>query len=192
MSVQLEIASQLLRNPKGSSEAALEQLQEMKEFVRNGLSEARSSIWELRSEGGAKDILPSRIAVAAKHRTQTDGPPVSFQVHGTYRPLVREIEDQILRIAQEAVSNAVRHANAGRIEITLTYDVKNIAICIRDDGCGFRDSQNSFASGGHFGLQGMRERASSIGALLHVDGHEGKGTEVLLTLAVEQEIGKDA
>lgn len=187
ISVQLEVASRLLQT---SQSAALEQLDRTKELVRSSLAEARSSIWDLRSQGEDTDVLPSRIAAAAKSKEHSGGPAIALQVHGTHRPLPRSIEDQILRIAQEAVNNAVRHAKATRIGITLTYDARSLHLRVTDNGLGFRPPADSFALGGHFGLQGMRERAEAIGAMLHVDGSSGQGTEVTLRVNVPRESGK--
>lgn len=187
ISVQLEIASRLLPT---SQTAALEQLSQAKELVRSSLAEARSSIWDLRSQGEDAGILPSRIAAAVKIKEDTEGPAITLQVHGTYRPLPRRIEDQILRIAQEAVNNALRHARAGRIGITLTYDAKSLHLRVLDDGSGFSQPADSFAAQGHFGLQGMRERAAAMGAELHVDGRPGQGAEVTLTVNAQREAGK--
>ena len=97
------------------------------------------------------------------------------------------MEDQILRIAQEAVNNAVRHAKANRIGITLAYDAKELHLLVYDDGTGFAQPPESFAAQGHFGLQGMRERAEALGALLHVDGSSGEGTEVTLKVTLPRE-----
>ena len=189
VSVQLEITSRLLKNPKDSMksyEAALDQLTATKELVRSSLAEARSSIWDLRSEGGDVDMLPSRMAKAVRGKTPAQGPGITFQVRGTYRPMPRKVEDQIVRIAQEALSNAVRHASARSIGVTLTYDASNLVLCVCDDGRGFDPSGQGFTAGGHFGLQGMRERAATIGARLDVDGNPGGGTEVRVTMDLNE------
>jgi len=190
ISVQLEITSRLLRNSDGSHDAALEKLNETKELVRSNLAEARSSIWNLRSEGEEAGILPSRLVAAARLRTPSDGPALNFGVHGTYRHLPQEIEDEILRIGQEAVNNAARHANASHIGVTLTYDAKTVTLSVSDDGEGFKGAPNSFVAQGHFGLQGMYERAAAIGAELHVDGRPDEGTVVTLKVNVLREVEK--
>ncbi|MDQ2835354.1 MAG: histidine kinase [Acidobacteriota bacterium] len=182
VSVQLEIVSRLLQ---GSQPAALEQLKQTKELVRSSLAEARSSIWNLRSHGNDAEILPSRMAAAAKSKGQAGGPAIVFEVHGTYRPLPREVEDQILRIAQEAVNNSVRHAGASRVEVSLTFGDKVLLLRVSDDGRGFEEAFDSFAASGHFGLTGMRERAAAIGAQLRVEGGgHGRGAVVSLRMAM--------
>jgi ligand-binding sensor domain-containing protein/signal transduction histidine kinase len=187
ISVQLEITSRLLEN---SQSAALDQLNQTKELVRSGLAEARSSIWELRSQGEDTDILPSRVAAATKIREHREGAPITLQVHGTYRPLPREIEDQILRVVQEAINNAQLHSKASQIGVTLTYDAKSLSLCVLDDGVGLSQSWDSFATSGHFGLKGMQERAATIGAALHVDSRPGEGCEVTLIVNMPHKTGE--
>ena len=184
ISVQLEIITRLLQT---SRSAALDQLGHTKELVRSSLAEARSSIWDLRSHGSDAGILPARIAAAAKSKEQGGAPDIVLQVQGTYRPLKRDVEDQILRIAQEAMNNSVRHANATRIEVTLTFDEKMLLLSVSDNGLGFEAPFDSFSTNGHFGFQGMQERAASIGAVLHVEGRYGQGALVTLRVKMQKE-----
>jgi ligand-binding sensor domain-containing protein len=191
ISVHLEIASRMLETGDGSREAALAQVNETKELVRSGLAEARSSIWDLRSAGDEADALPSRLAAAARQKTSGGGPALAFNVHGTYRPLPRRVEDEVLRIAVEAVTNAVRHAHATNIGVTLTYDAKTFMLSVSDDGRGFSASQETLADGGHFGVKGMHERAEAIDAVLQIEQRPAGGTEVTLTLNALHAAGKD-
>lgn len=187
ISVQLEITARLLQTSK---EAALNQLNQTKELVRSSLAEARSSIWNLRSQGEDAEILPSRLAASAKARQPQNGPTIEVQIRGTYRPLHRKVEDEVLRIAQEAINNAVRHAKAGAISVILTYDAAQLLLTIVDEGIGFMQPSESFVSKGHFGLQGMRERAAGIKAKLDVQSELGKGTTVTLSLDMQYAAGK--
>lgn len=194
ISVHLEIASKMLENSgnaETSREAALEQVNVTKELVRSGLAEARSSIWDLRSAGDDTDTLPSRIATAVRAKTN-GGPALAFDVHGTYRALPRRIEDEIFRIAVEAVTNAVRHAQAQHIGVTLTYDAKTFVLLVSDDGRGFDASNEDFVDSGHFGVKGMHERAQAIGGVLRITPRAGGGTAVALTLNASPAAGKDS
>jgi ligand-binding sensor domain-containing protein/signal transduction histidine kinase len=187
ISVQLELTARLLQTSK---EAALNQLNQTKELVRSSLAEARSSIWNLRAQGEDAEILPARLAASAKARQQSDGPSIGVQIRGTYQPLNRKVEDEILRIAQESINNAVRHAKARHIGVTLTYDATKVQLQVVDDGTGFQQPVESFVSQGHFGLQGMRERAAGIKAAFNVKSEPGKGTTVVLELKMLQAVGK--
>ncbi len=191
---QMEQNRNRLEQSNDRLEQTRQQLEQTKELVRSSLAEARSSIWELRSQGEEAGVLPSRIAASAKRKEYRGGPAIALQVHGTHRPLPRRMEDQILRIAEEAIHNAVRHAKATRIAVMLTYDAKSLQLSVVDDGQGFNQRADALAENGHFGLQGMRERAESIGALLRVDGgsgrDSGRGTEVTLKVNVPRDGGK--
>ena len=178
ISVQLELTGRLLESSK---DAAVRQLGETKELVRSSLAEARSSIWNLRSlsETGT---LPSQMAAMTESRSQPDGPVVKLEIKGTYRPIAPEAEQELLRVAQEAVANAVRHAGAKQIAVVLRYDASVLQLRVSDDGRGFAEGREDLTREGHFGLQGMRERAQRIGARLTVESEPGCGTAVQMEI----------
>ena len=184
ISVHLEIASQMLAV---STEAAREQLEETKALVRSGLAEARSSIWELRSDGEEVSTLPARLTSLAKAKQHDGGPEITVAVHGSYRPLQRRVEDEIVRVAQEAIANVLRHADAQTIAVSLAYDAKKVELSVQDDGRGFAEAADSFAGLGHFGLRGMQERAAAIGGVLDVQSSPGRGTSVNLRVPLQKE-----
>jgi signal transduction histidine kinase len=98
------------------------------------------------------------------------------KTHGTRSPLPPGVEDDLLRIGQEALTNAVRHGNASRITVALKYEPETFRLHVRDDGRGFDTS--AVVPPGHFGLVGMRERAQAIGARLELHSRAGEGTQV--------------
>ena len=174
ISVQLEVASRLLQVSK---EAASKQLESTKEYVRSSLEDARSSIWNLRSPGAESETLPARLASAVRsfqQRTDAD-PTLRFDVHGTFRPLDRRVEDEILKITQEAMNNAMRHAYAATITVTLTYNTDWLNLTVSDDGKGF---DRAAPRVGHYGLTGMHERAAAIGAELVIESGFEAGTTI--------------
>jgi signal transduction histidine kinase len=175
VSVQLELIGRMLSI---STESAREQLKVASMAVQNGLSEARRSIWELRSQPSGEEDLPARLSNIAKQATSSSGVKVDFQVVGAYRPLRPEVENELLRIAQEAVANVVRHADAKQIKIDLNFHAKKLRMTIADDGRGFTRQQNSSGPDGHFGLKGMQERADQIDAELIVKSAPGHGTQI--------------
>jgi signal transduction histidine kinase len=201
ISVQLELVARLLaglrqsaskKNPgpggepvPGSEiEPVFEQLDQARALVRASLADARTSIWDLRSEAGAApglpddqpDDLPARLSRSCTRTAGGSPVKVYLQVKGTYRPLERRIEEELLRIAQEAVANAVRHAAATRIEVQLIYQAARVSLRVEDDGRGFDPSRNG--AQGHYGLQGMQERAGEIAATLELRSAPGEGTLV--------------
>lgn len=188
VSVQLELIGQLMHT---SSSAAREQLARAQQLVRSSLDEARTSIWELRSQTAAGEDLAARLlkmaeetAAASRARAR-----VHMQVSGTYRPLDPVVERETLRIAREAVVNAVRHGDPENIRLRLEFQGSIFGMEIRDDGRGFAGTPPDGA-GGHYGLTGMKERAAAIGAALAVESVPGQGTEVRLTFALSRESEK--
>lgn len=177
VSVQLELVARLLT---ASTENAKEHLNQARMMVRDSLSEARSAIWELRSQTEGSEDLAARLSKMAGQVTASSSVKLRLDVHGTYRPLARVVEDELVRIGQEAVTNAVRHANAGQIQIELVFERKKVKMTIADDGCGFSVNSSGRGPAGHFGLQGMRERAERIDADLTVVSAPGEGTRVSL------------
>jgi signal transduction histidine kinase len=89
-----------------------------------------------------------------------------------------------VRIGQEAVTNATRHAEATRIDVELVYDASHLRMSIADDGRGFVGAENAAGPVGHFGIRGMRERAASIEAKLNLESELGAGTKVSVELPV--------
>ncbi|HEY1217803.1 MAG: two-component regulator propeller domain-containing protein [Bryobacteraceae bacterium] len=163
--------------PEGESPAR-RYLEMARRMARHSLTEARRSMMDLRAS-----VLEDRdlaAALEAGTRVWTAGQPVEVTVEasGDRRPLPQEMEQQLLRIAQEAVANVMKHANASRIGIQLEREPKRLRLRIVDNGRGFEESDAFAAHGGHFGLIGMRERAERLGGELRLASQPGEGTEV--------------
>jgi len=92
------------------------------------------------------------------------------------------VRDEIYRIAREAIRNTALHANAQRIEAKLAYGEAEFCLRVRDDGVGINSEILVHRRPGHWGLQGMRERAESFGARFKVWSEAGAGTEIELTV----------
>jgi ligand-binding sensor domain-containing protein/signal transduction histidine kinase len=183
VSVQLQVASRLL----GSAPAAAEQhLAQAQDLVRTGLDDARRAIWELRSQGAQESDFASKLIQVANRLTESSPIEAKVRVHGTYRPLSARTEDQLLRIAQEAVTNAVRHAQPAHIDIQLRFAEKNIELIVEDDGHGFAGEAPSMHEG-HYGLTGMKERAQQIGGNLTVSSKAGEGTRIQVEIPQKNE-----
>ncbi len=181
VSVQLEVVSRLLTV---SAEAAQEQLERARELVHDGLDEARRSIWQLRSQSSTNDDFAARLSKTATRITASAPVKLKLQVNGAYRPLPAAVEDELLRIAGEAITNVVRHAHAANLDVHLRFDARKFRMTITDDGRGFSGQPNSVETAGHFGLQGMQERAENIGAKLTIKSAPGNGTTVAVEAAI--------
>jgi ligand-binding sensor domain-containing protein/signal transduction histidine kinase len=188
VSVHLELVARLM---KSSAEAAKEQLERAQALVRSGLEDARTSIWELRSQGGEREDLAARILKMAEEVTGRAHARARVQMHvtGTNHPLDEGVERELTQIAREAVTNAVRHGDPENITVRLEFEGSMFGMEIRDDGRGFAGTPPDGPSG-HFGLTGMRERAEAIGATLAVESIPGRGTTVRLGLALSRETEK--
>jgi ligand-binding sensor domain-containing protein/signal transduction histidine kinase len=175
ISVQLELVARLLA---GSREAALQQLDQARALVRASLAEARTSIWDLRSESAGAEDLPGRLRQSCNRIASGSPSKVYLQVKGTYRPVTPKTEEELLRIGQEAVANAVRHADATRIDVQLIYEAARVSLQVADDGRGFEPSPERRGPEGHYGIKGMHERAEEIDAALVLESTPGGGTRV--------------
>jgi len=107
---------------------------------------------------------------------------VKVDVSGPETVLPQEMEQHLLRIAQEAVTNVVKHAGANRIAIKLHTEARKLYLRIWDNGRGFETPDVFSTLGGHFGLIGMRERAERLGGELRLASNPGEGTEVEVTV----------
>jgi signal transduction histidine kinase/ligand-binding sensor domain-containing protein len=184
VSVQLEVLSELLRLNK--TEAAARHLDTTRGYVREGLAEARQSIWALRSQDSTENTLPVKLRRATE-RAGNHGIESKFSLYGAYRPMPHETEREFLRVAQEAIHNVKKHAGAKHLFVQLEYGPAEIALAVRDDGRGFAvDGLES--SPGHYGLTGMRERAAAIGGRLEVTSASGEGTTVRLEAPTPREM----
>jgi signal transduction histidine kinase len=168
------------RRPEKAHACLLDALQ----VARDGLDEARRSVRALRPlplDGGDLTQALNRLA----GRPDDGGPAVAVHVHGRTRPLAAKIEEELFRVAKEALTNSLRHAKASLVSIDLTFDAPLIRLEVRDDGGGF-DTQLPDAPT-TFGITGMRERVDRIGGTLTVESTLGGGTVVTVVLSAEEE-----
>ncbi|RSL18137.1 signal transduction histidine kinase [Edaphobacter aggregans] len=180
VSVQLEIVSQLLTHSQ--LPAANQQLDRTRDYVREGLAEARRSIWDIRAIT-AQNTLPTRLTQIVE-QSRSENLPTQLNIGGTYRPLSSTVESEVLRIAQESLTNAQRHAQATHITLDLRYHSNRLTLTITDDGRGFNPSDTTLPAQGHFGLQGMRERATQINATLTIKSAPETGTTITLDVPI--------
>ena len=128
--------------------------------------------------------LVTALEMLARETSQTHGLSVDFEQSGQERRLSREVELALYRIAQEALNNVLRHANAKHAILSIRFD-EEVSLAVVDNGVGFMvpKSPTDFAPSGHFGLLGIRERADLIGAKLEVQSEADTGTRVSVHLA---------
>jgi signal transduction histidine kinase/ligand-binding sensor domain-containing protein len=147
-------------------------------MAQHSLTEARRSVMDLRSAALTNRDLAAALQSSASNWTA--GAPVNLEVHvtGGFENLPEDMEHNLLRIAQEAVANASKHAQASRIEVKLERTEKVVNLKVIDNGRGFQTEDAFAAMGGHFGLIGIRERAERIGGEFRLQSRPETGTEV--------------
>lgn len=155
-----------------ASEEQREQLRALRGRITSVVKEVRRSVLTLRSEVGESESLGAAIGALARHLSDSSEIPITVTVDERTTRLRPAVEAELLRIAQEAMTNAVRHAGADRIDVTCRVDPPFAEIVVADDGSGLGSGRSD-----SFGLTIMRERATLIGADLAVDSDSG-GTQV--------------
>ena len=149
-------------------------------LVRYSLSEARRAVSDLRSDELEERELAVVLPQIAERMASGGALEAQVQVLGTPRRLNPRTEKNLLRIFQEAMANAVKHAGASKIDVELRYGLGSLVLWVRDDGSGF-DTEKIIPLGvGHYGLTGMRERAERIGGRFTLKSVIGEGTELLV------------
>jgi signal transduction histidine kinase len=176
LSLQLDgISKQVAR--AGVPEPAVSMITHVRQQVDAAFREARSKVWNLRTPSleaqgleGALRQLMERIgpSLTARYAVTVTGQP---------RPCSPEVEEELLRIAQEAANNASQHAKASEIRIALDYAASSLGLSISDDGRGF-DFEEGYRKDGHWGLKNMRERAAQVHGTCKITTAVGEGTKV--------------
>jgi signal transduction histidine kinase len=149
------------------------------------MREARRSVWDLRCHLLENGDLVSALRLAVETLAVGNQVKVEVKVDGHPRRLAAPIEMNLLRIGQEAATNAGRHAHARNVTLELEYLPEKIRLCVSDDGQGFSRDEAALAGNGHFGLLDMRERAQSLGCDLRIDSEPGSGTRVEVELPAD-------
>ena len=182
ISVQLEVVA---RTMPPNAEVARNHLDRVRLLVRHGIAEARRYVWDLRSQALDNADLPTALTETARRLTADHKVEPQVQVSGVFRSLPAGVEDNLLRICQEAINNAVTHGFPEHVFVNLTFDIRTVRLSIRDDGRGFDPIK--VEKNGHFGLVGIRERAESIGGKLTINSSIENGTEIVVDVPIGDE-----
>lgn len=177
ISLQLEVAKRQL--PADSN--AQKPLAEAGSQTRASLDEVRSTVWNMRSQVLETGDLASALKGVLHALTDHNHLQSELRLVGEPRRFAPVVENNLLRIGQEAIANAVKHAQAKRIEVVLKFEKRQFELCVSDDGRGFAPSHPPASEGG-FGLVGMQERAAELRGELNVSSTPGKGCVVKLTM----------
>ncbi len=186
MLLHAEGAAEALRRAPAQLPAMLEKI---KVLARSSLAEARRSVWTLRAPAPQEatfEDLPTTLSRLSKSLRaeivmSAAAPRPSFRLVGAVRPLPPEMESELVRIGQEALRNAIRHARATRITITLKYFSGRVELRVADNGCGLprRPGMDGYSLADGAGLCFMRERAARLGGELFLSNAPRHGTIVV-------------
>jgi signal transduction histidine kinase len=175
ISSQLDVVEMSLPKDADPARAYLDLARRM---ARHSLTEARRSVMDLRASALDDQDLGSALGSATRLWTEGSDIDAEVNVSGETSKLPEETAHHLLRIAQEAVTNVLKHARATKITVKLHIEPRRLNLKIQDDGCGF-EREDVFASrNGHFGLMGMQERAERLGGTLRLKSEPQKGTLV--------------
>ncbi len=182
-SVQLMLAK---KNIKGGADPLKHHLDTAQQLVRQSLNEARNSIWNMRSHILETNDLEGAINSVLKHFCEGTGVETTIEHIGDPQRFAPVVENNLLRIAQEAISNALKHSHAKKIAVKLEFGERQFRLIVLDDGTGFTPGASLDPAGG-FGLVGMRERATELKGDLNVSSDPVKGTEVIMAIPLASE-----
>lgn len=173
LSVQLRNARQRLAQTPEQAATAIDLAERM---LRHCRAEARTSIRDLRSVALEQRGLPGALEELIAPLAADGGATFAIEVTGPARPLAGPLDMHLLRIAHQAVANAVQHGAAKEIQVSLTYAAEAVTLMVRDNGSGFDSAAP--APRGHFGLLGIRERVNKLQANLAIESAPGTGTTI--------------
>jgi PAS domain S-box-containing protein len=149
-------------------------------LAQKTLVDARRAVWDLRSPSSPGSDFTTTLRTAAEDSTRGTGLALEYMTEGEPRLLDREVEGASLRVVQEAITNVVKHAGATTVRVRVDFAERHARLSVTDDGRGFDMSSHLPTFGGHWGLLGMRERASQVRGRLRVRSALGQGTKVVL------------
>ena len=187
ISSQLDV---LARKFKSHPEVAWQHLETARKMSKHSLTEARRAVMDLRAAELETRDLPTALRVSARKWVLGSSVQVEVDVLGVFQRLPSAIEQNLLRITQEAIVNAIKHARAKLLRVELEMQDHTVRLSIKDDGKGFEPGETFSEISGHFGILGMRERAARLGGVFDLISVPGAGTSVEVTIPVDHHVSK--
>lgn len=175
ISLQLECVPDRIES---APDIARNHINRARDLIRDSIVEARRTIWNLRPLALGETDLATALRSITNQFNASGRIVFRQEIEGTPQPIPQAIENALLRIGQELLTNSVRHGSPSRVSTRLRYGPDWVTLIIRDDGSGF-DVESRIGSG--FGLTGMRERAAALDGSLTIESVPGQGTETSVT-----------
>jgi len=180
--LQLEVAEAKLARMQGDPAPVLTRLDHARNLATSSLQEARRSVMALRPrKPEGEDLLSSLRLLSDRLLAGTDI-QVEFALMGQPRPLRGRLEEELLRMAQELLTNALRHGKAKWVRVTLQFDGRYVNLAIEDDGRGFDPT----AAAAGYGMRSIRESIKQLRGHLDIDSSEGLGSRISITLPIRR------
>ena len=176
--LRLQVVDDLL--PEGK---AKDQLDQTLQRADQAIAEGRSAVYDLRSSAASTNDLAQAVKALGDELATRDSAAFRLVEEGTTRDLHPIIRDEVYRVTREAIRNAFSHAHANHVEAEIAWGQRAFRLRIRDDGAGIAPEILEEGRPGHYGLRGMRERATQIGGKLEIWSRTGAGTEIQLSIA---------
>jgi signal transduction histidine kinase len=187
VTMQLEAAQRSFDRDRVRTRARLGRAHEL---ARDALEDVRRSVWTLAAPLVDGQALSEALGELTQRFSERSGLPTSYQHSGPTPTLGHTATTQVLRVAQEALQNVEKHAQASQVDVESQLDQAEFRILVRDDGAGFDPSisqEREDGAAGGFGLISLRERARLAGGTLHVESAPGAGTCVSLRIPLKRE-----
>ena len=172
--VQMEAAEEALLEE--DSEHAIGHVHRARQLARESLREARRSVHALRPQALEKAPFTDALEAIIKNTAAGTALRTEFQITGKPRDLAPLVEENLLHIGQEALTNSLKHSHATKFQARLSFNPDAVYLQLQDNGDGFNVGD---ANGEGFGLIGMKERAEQIGATVDVSSKPGSGTSIV-------------
>jgi len=176
--LRLQVVDDIL--PEGKAKHQLEQALERAD---QAIAEGRNAVYDLRRSATTANDLAQAVRALGEELATEHSATFRLLVEGASRDLNPILRDEVYRITREALRNAFGHAHAHKVETEIAYGDRAFRVRIRDDGEGIGPETLGQGRPGHYGLQGMRERAKQVGGELDIWSRPGAGTEIELTVA---------
>jgi len=175
--LRLQVVDDLL--PDGKAKHHLGQALERAD---QAIAEGRNAVYDLRGSAAATNDLAQTVKALGEELATSDSAAFNLLIEGAARDLNPIVRDEVYRITREALRNAFRHARARRVETEIVYGERAFRVRVRDDGKGIEHSTLEKGRTGHYGLEGMRERAKQVAGTLEIWSRPGVGTEIDLRI----------
>jgi signal transduction histidine kinase len=181
IALQLDTASRLHGK---KPDTALNHLELARSLMSKSQVEMRRSVWDLRRRAAEAFDLPGALQESFRQMTQGVAMQIEVKTIGPVQFLPEVVEENLLRIGQEALTNVIKHAGATRVNVDLEFKPGEVALRVADNGRGFDPKNCVGPKDGHFGLLGMAERAKRIDAHFEVISTTSNGTTVRVNVPV--------